>query len=69
MSKRIYIAQTFFVHAQRLHIADLPNNITAVQAIALEQNLIACQFWQQIELRKHQIAHFRGRASAPVPNN
>jgi transposase len=42
----------------RLYITDLPDDVNAIQAIALEQNRIACQFWQQIEILKHQIAQF-----------
>lgn len=39
-----------------LSITDLPNDIAAVQAIALEQNRIAHQLWRQIDILKHQIA-------------
>lgn len=55
----------------RLHITDLPNDVTAVQAVALEQNRIACEFWQQIEILKHQIAQFTrarfGASSEQLP--
>lgn len=55
----------------RLYITDLPNDVTAVQAVALEQNRIACEFWQQIELLKYQIAQFTrahfGASSEQLP--
>jgi transposase len=41
-----------------IHTADLSDDINAVKAIALEQNRIARQLWEQIEILKHQIAQF-----------
>ena len=42
----------------RLHLSDLPSDVNAVQAVALEQNRLAVEFWQQIEILKHQVAQF-----------
>ena len=41
-----------------LHTADLPNDLHAVKAVALGQNRIARQLWEQVEILKHQIAQF-----------
>ena len=41
-----------------LHIADLPDDVVAVRAIALAQNQIARQLWEQLEIVKHQLAQF-----------
>jgi len=41
-----------------LHPADLPDDIDSVKALALDQNRIARQFWEQNEILKHQIAQF-----------
>lgn len=45
-----------------LQFADLPDDVNAVKAIALEQNRLARQWWEQVELLKHQLAqHVRAR--------
>ncbi len=41
-----------------LNIADLPKDAAAITAIALEQNRIARQLWEQLEILKHQVAQF-----------
>jgi transposase len=41
-----------------LLIADLPDDVAAVSAIALAQNQIARQLWEQLEIVKHQLAQF-----------
>ena len=41
-----------------LLLADLPDDVTAVAAIALAQNRIARELWEQLEILKHQIAQF-----------
>ena len=54
-----------------LHIADLPHDVTAIQSIALEQNRIARQLWEQLEILKHQVAQFArarfGASSEQLP--
>jgi transposase len=41
-----------------LQTTDLPNDIDAVKAVALHQNRIARQLWEDVEILKHQIAQF-----------
>jgi transposase len=41
-----------------LTAADLPDDIRAVKGVALDQNRIARQLWEQIEILKHQLAQF-----------
>jgi transposase len=54
-----------------LHIADLPDDVTAIQAVALEQNRIARQLWEQLDILKHQVAQFArarfGASSEQLP--
>lgn len=54
-----------------LHIADLPDDVTAVAAVALEQNRIARQLWEQLDILKHQVAQFArarfGASSEQLP--
>ena len=41
-----------------LHPTDLPDDIDSVKTVALDQNRIAHQLWEQNEILKHQIAQF-----------
>ena len=41
-----------------LHPTDLPDDIDSVKALALDQNRIAHQLWEQNEILKHQITQF-----------
>jgi len=54
-----------------LHIADLPDSVTAIQSVALEQNRIARQLWEQLDMLKHQVAQFArarfGASSEQLP--
>jgi len=36
-----------------LHIADLPDDVTAIQAVTLEQNRVARQLWEQLDILKN----------------
>lgn len=48
-----------------LQSANLPDDLNAVKAIALEQNRLARQWWEQVELLKYQLAqHVRARFGA-----
>jgi transposase len=55
----------------RLQLADLPVDVTAIQSIALEQNRIARQLWEQLDILKHQVAQFArarfGASSEQLP--
>ena len=43
---------------------DLPLELEALQAFALEQNRLACVLWEQLESLQHQIAQLNAHASA-----
>jgi transposase len=54
-----------------LHLADLPDDIHAIKAIALEQNRMARQLWEQLDMLKHQVAQLArarfGASSEQLP--
>jgi transposase len=54
-----------------LHNADLPDDVNAIKALALEQNRMARHYWEQLEILNHQIAQFRrarfGASSEQLP--
>lgn len=41
-----------------IHPTDLPDDLDAVKAVALLQNRLARQMWEQMEILKHQLAQF-----------